>query len=248
MMTLVGRSLPALVAFVALAAAAPLYASSQAKPAAAQPPAAQPAPASPTPDMPDYVLQRGDEVTIKVFNQPELLENVVIRPDGRISVILLDDIEAAGLTVPELDARVTTGYRKFFKEPQVSVIVRTFTNHRIFVGGEVGAPGPVPIVGPLRALEAILQVGGFRPSARLDSVILMRNDGNNRPLVQKINFKDTLKSGNDLLLKPYDVLFVPESRIAKVDKFVDNFIRQLIPISLTGGFTYVLGDRVAILR
>lgn len=220
-----------------LAAATPLSAFSQ-----AQPPAAAPAIASPS-DV-RYVLQRGDEVTIKVYNQPDLLENVVIRPDGRISVVLLDDVEAAGLTVPELDARLTSGYQKFFKEPEVSVIVRTFTNHRIFVGGEVGAPGPVPIVGPLRALEAILQVGGFRPSARLDSVILMRNDGNNKPLIQKLNFKDTLKSGSDLVLRPYDVLFVPESRIAKVDKFVDNFIRQLIPISLTGGFTYVLGDTV----
>jgi polysaccharide biosynthesis/export protein len=225
------------IALLVLAAAAPLRASSQAQPPAAPPPVAA---ASQT----GYVLQRGDEVTIKVYNQPDLLENVVIRPDGRISVVLLDDVEAAGLTVPELDAKLTIGYQKFFKEPEISVIVRTFTNHRIFVGGEVGAPGPVPIVGPLRALEAILQVGGFRPSARLDSVILMRNDGNNRPLIQKLNFKETLKSGNDLLLKPYDVLFVPESRIAKVDKFVDNFIRQLIPISLTGGFTYVLGDSV----
>ena len=228
------------IALLVLAAAAPLHAASQAQPP--QPPAAPPAVAA-APET-GYVLQRGDEITIKVYNQPDLLENVVIRPDGRISVVLLDDVEAAGLTVPELDAKLTSGYQKFFKEPEISVIVRTFTNHRIFVGGEVGAPGPVPIVGPLRALEAILQVGGFRPSARLDSVILMRNDGNNRPLIQKLNFKETLKSGNDLLLQPYDVLFVPESRIAKVDKFVDNFIRQLIPISLTGGFTYVLGNSV----
>lgn len=204
------------------------------------PPAAQAAARSP------YVLQRGDELTIKVFNHPDLLENVVIRPDGRISVVLLDDVNAAGLTVPELDTILTTGYQRFFQEPQVSVIVRSFTNHRVFVGGEVGKPGPVPIVGEVKALEAILLAGGFTSSARLDSVVLLRNDGKDRALVQKLNFKDTLASGGDIALQPFDVLFVPLSRIAKVDKFVDQYIRQLIPISLTAGFTYVLGGGVVI--
>ena len=203
-------------------------------PAAAKPPA--------------YVLQRGDEVTIKVFGQPELLENVVIRPDGQISVVLLDDVEAAGLTVAELDTRLTTGYAKFFNTPQVSVIVRTFANQRIFVGGEVGQPGAIPIVGDMRALEAVLHAGGFRPSARLDSVILLRNDGNDRATVQKLNFKDILAKGGDVALRPFDVIYVPLSRIAKVDKFVDQYVRQLLPISLTGGFSYIFGSSVVIAK
>lgn len=205
------------------------------------------APSAPQPSVrPPYVLQRGDELTIKVFNQPDLLDNVVIRPDGRISVVLLDDVDAAGLTVPELDAALTTGYQRYFKDPQVSVIVRSFTNQRIFVGGEVGKPGPVPIIGDVKALEAILLAGGFTSSARLDSVILLRNDGKDRALVQKLNFKHTLAKGGDVALQPFDVLFVPLSRIAKVDRFVDQYIRQLIPISLTAGFTYVLGGSVVI--
>ena len=208
-----------------------------------QPPSA-PAPTSM--DMTPYVLQRGDEITVKVYDQPELQENVVIRPDGRISLVLLDDVDAAGMSVADLDAKLTTGYQRFFKEPQVSVIVRTFTSHRIFVGGEVATPGAVPIVGPIRALEAILQVGGFRPSARLDSVILLRNEGSRGTLIQKLNFKETLKGGDDPVLKPFDVIYVPQSRIAKVDRFVDNFIRQLIPISLTAGFNYVVGERIVV--
>lgn len=195
---------------------------------------------------PAYVLQRGDEITIKVFEQPELQENVVIRPDGRISVVLLDDVEASGSTVAELDARLTAGYAKFFNAPQVSVIVRTFVNQRIFVGGEVGQPGAIPIVGDMRALEAVLHAGGFRPSARLDSVILLRNDGNDRALVQKLNFKEILAKGGDVPLQPFDVIYVPLSRIAKVDKFIDQYVRQLLPISLQGGFLYVLRDALTI--
>jgi polysaccharide export outer membrane protein len=195
---------------------------------------------------PAYVLQRGDEITVKVFEQPELNDNVVVRPDGRISVVLLDDVEASGLTVAELDAQLTAGYAKFFNAPQVSVIVRRFANHRIFVGGEVGAPGAVPIVGDMRALEAVLHAGGFRPTARLDSVVLLRNDGNDRAVVQKLNFKEILEKGGDVALKPFDVIFVPMSRIAKVDKFIDQYVRQLLPISLTAGFTYIMGDSVVL--
>jgi polysaccharide biosynthesis/export protein len=203
---------------------------------------------SPTTPRPDYVLQRGDEITIKVFNNNELLDNVVVRPDGKITVLLLDDVEAAGLTAAELDNRLTQGYSKFFREPQVSVIVRSFSNLRVYVGGEVGQPGPVSLRGDVTALEAILQVGGFLPSARMDSVVLLRNDGKDRPLAQKLNFKQLLsKGGADVALQPFDVLYVPVSRIGKVDRFVDQYIRQLLPISLTGGFTYVLRDRTVVI-
>jgi polysaccharide biosynthesis/export protein len=214
---------------------------------APQPPLPQPPVASePAPSKP-YVLQAGDEITIKVFNNDDLLDTVMIRPDGMISVLLLDDVEAAGLTASALDAKLTTGYAKFFRDPQVTVIVRNFANLRVYVGGEVGQPGPVPLRGEVTALQAIIQVGGFRPTARLDSVILLRNDGTDRPVVSKLNFKELLdKKQPDVALQPFDVLYVPLSRIAKADKFVDQYMRQLLPISLTGGFTYILDGALAV--
>ena len=208
---------------------------------------APPAVAPPTAPRPDYLLQRGDEITIKVFNNPDLLDTVIVRPDGKITVLLLDDVEAAGLTAAALDEKLTVGYSKFFRDPQVSVIVRAFSNLRVYVGGEVGQPGPVSLRGDVTALEAILQVGGFRPSARLDSVILLRNDGTDRPVSQKLNFKELLsKGGTDVRLQPFDVLYVPLSRIAAVDRFVDQYMRQMLPISLTAGFSYIMGDRIVV--
>jgi protein involved in polysaccharide export with SLBB domain len=207
---------------------------------AGQVPASAPAPVP----KPPYVLQRGDEITVKVFNNNDLLDTVIVRPDGKITVLLLDDVQAAGLTAEALDAALTAGYSKFFREPQVSVIVRSFSNLRVYVGGEVGQPGPVSLRGDVTALEAILQVGGFRPTARMDSVILLRNDGNDRPVAQKLNFKELLaKGGADMALQPFDVLYVPLSRIGKVDRFIDQYVRQLLPISLTAGFQYVIGDQ-----
>lgn len=206
--------------------------------------AVQQQPADPTVKNGLYVLQPGDEISIKAFRLPELDETVRIRPDGKISILLLDDIIAAGLTTQELSARVTLRYAQFFKEPKVSVIVRTFANQKVFVGGEVVQPGTIPIVGELTALGAVLQAGGFKNTAKTNSVILLRNNGHQVALAYKLNLQDVLTRGKaNVVLKPFDVVYVPRSKVGRADKFVDQYIRQLIPISLTAGFTYIVGNR-----
>ena len=194
-----------------------------------------------------YVLQTGDEISIRVFKFPELDETVKVRPDGKISVTLLSDIDAAGLTTKELGDVLFKRYAEFFKDPQVSVILRNFSNLKIYVGGEVGQPGPVPLSGRLTVVGAVFHAGGLKTSARLDSVVLVRNDGQNQPTVRSINLKDVFHKGApDIALQPFDVVYVPESRIRKVDRFVDEYIRQLIPITATAGFTYLLGNNTVV--
>ena len=209
------------------------------------------APDAPSPEAPSpescYVLQRGDEISIRVFNLPELGETVRIRPDGRVSAMLLDDVEAAGMTATALDALLTERYREYYRDPQVTVIVRTFANERVYVAGEVARPGPIDLRGKLTALGAVVEAGGFTGTARTDSVILLRNGGEGRPLVTRLNLKETLNRGEpDVALQAFDVVYVPMSRIAKVDKFVDQYIRQLIPVSLNLGFTYLLGESAVV--
>lgn len=206
-------------------------------------------PASAQAASPAYMLQRGDQITIKVFGQPALDDTVKVRPDGRISVLLLDDIKAADLTAEALDAALTAGYSKFFRAPEVTVIVRTFSNRLVYVGGEVGQPRAIELDNDLTALSAILQAGGFTRSARTNSVVLLRNDGNNRPVMQTLDMNKVLAKGEgDLSLQPFDVIFVPKSRIATVDQFVDQYMRQLIPISVTTGFTYLFGGTAIAVR
>jgi polysaccharide export outer membrane protein len=193
----------------------------------------------------DYVLQRGDEISIKIFNLPELDETLKIRPDGRISAVLLDDVDAAGLTTDQLDALLTELYSQFYRDPQVTVIVRDFANLKVYVGGEVANPGPLDLTGKLTALWAVLQAGGFRNTARTDSVILLRKGNNDVTMVSKLNLKEVMNKGTpDVVLRPFDVVYVPMSRIAKVNKFVDQYMVQLLPITLTGGFTYLLSERI----
>lgn len=200
--------------------------------------------AAATPD--DYVLQTGDEITVRVFNHPELEDTVQIRPDGKVSVVLVDDLPIAGLTARDVDVKLTAAYSRLFRDVQLAVIVRKFVNHKIYVGGEVGAPGFQPISGRATALTAVLQAGGFKGTARTDSVILLRNkDG--KPEVVKLDLKAVLEKGSpDVSLQAFDVVYVPLSKIAKVDKFVDQYIRQLIPVGTNLGFTYLLGGTAVI--
>jgi protein involved in polysaccharide export with SLBB domain len=209
--------------------------------------AAQVAPAPAALEASLYLIQRGDELSIKIFERPELSDTVTVRPDGRISALLVDDVEAAGLTPEQLDAALTQRYSRFFREPVVSVVVRQAANQRVFVGGEVGQPGVIPITGQLTALAAVYQAGGFRRTARTDSVILLRDNRQPTPMTRKLNLK-TANTDAALQLQPHDVIFVPASRIAKVNDFMDQYVRQLVPISLTAGFSYVLGNSVVLTK
>jgi len=194
-----------------------------------------------------YRFEVDDEISIKVFQQPELDTVVRVSPDGTISVVLLSETRVVGLTADELKAKLVSAFGKYIRDPQVSVSVRNFANRKIFVGGEVERPGLMPLVGGMNALGAVLMAGGFKSTARTDSVVLIRNAGNNQPIASRLNLKDVLQKGKpDIALQSFDVVYVPMSKIAKVDRFVDQYIRQAIPANLNAGFTYLLGNNSVI--
>lgn len=195
----------------------------------------------------EYVLQRGDELEIKVFNIPELTEALRIRPDGKISLQLLDEITAAGLATNQLKVLLTNEYAKHYRNPRVTVIVKSFSNLNVYVGGEVAQPGVIPIRGDLTAVAAILQAGGVKETARTKEIFLLRNSGEvGKPLVKKIDLNDILAKGKpDVPLQPFDVVYVPKSGIARVGQFMRQYVRELLPISVNAGFSYLLGgDRL----
>lgn len=187
-----------------------------------------------------YILQRGDVLEIKVFNVTELDTTVTVRPDGKVSVLLLDDIEAAGRTTTQLDELLTARYAPFYLDPRVTINVQGFANHKIYVGGEVVQPGLFPLVGDLTAVRALIQAGGPKTTAKTSHVILLR-ESNGTPVAIVINLKDVINKGKpDVPLSPFDVLYVPKSAIAKVNTFVDQYIKQVIPFTMTAGFSYLL--------
>lgn len=196
----------------------------------------------------DYLLQVGDTIDVKFFYNTELNEYVTIRPDGNITLQLVNDIKAAGLTPSQLDHVLTEKYSSTLRNAEIAVIVRSFASYRVYVGGEVNSSGTLELSANMTALQAILQAGGFKRTAELRNIVVMRNQGTQEPLFITLDLKGDVEALNhgDMLLKPYDILFVPKSGIANLNQFVDQYITDLIPISLNFGFVYELNPEVEI--
>ena len=198
-----------------------------------------PAPAASEPQI--YRLHPGDLIDIKFYYNDALSDTVRIRPDGRISVQLLGDIGAAGRTPDELRALLLERYASYQRNPDLVVIVREFAAQMVYVGGEVNSPGPVQTFGSLTAMRAVMASGGFKNSAEPETVVVLRQQPGSDPLFMTVDMKERLQGvgGGDVLLQPFDVVFVPKSRIARMDQFVDQYIRQLLPFTMTVGFSWI---------
>jgi protein involved in polysaccharide export with SLBB domain len=192
---------------------------------------------------PEYRINAGDILDVKFFYNPELNETVMVRPDGRISLQLANEVTAAGLTPDDLRKALSARYGKEINKPELSVIVRSFSAQRVYVDGEVFRPGMLPLTGPVTIRQAIAAAGGFRETARRTDVILIRQT-QGKPEGFKVNLEDfdkNLDLSKDVLLAPFDIVYVPRSNIAEVNKFVDLYIRRNIPVGAGIGVGWTLG-------
>ena len=190
----------------------------------------------------DYLIQPGDQLDIKFFYNPEINETVTVRPDGKISLQLVDEVQASGLKPSQLDADLTEKYSHELKKPMITVIVKSFEGQRIYVGGEVNKQGLIRLTSAMTPLQAVLDAGGFKETAKPEGAIVIRKGPGNEPIPIEMNLADAMqgKSGSaDFLLQSSDIIYVPKTAIAKANKFVNQYIEQLLlyrGISL--GFTY----------
>ncbi len=188
---------------------------------------------------PTYAIHAGDELEIKFFYNKDLNETVTVRPDGRISLQLVQEVQAASLSTGELASILENRYASFLKDPEISVIVRAFDSRRIYIDGEVERPGMINMGGSMTIMQAIASVGGLQNSARAEEVLVVRRNSLKKPFVLKIDLKAAM-DGTDLTqniaLQSYDIIYVSKSAIANVNTFVDLYIRKNIPIGLGYGF------------
>jgi polysaccharide export outer membrane protein len=194
--------------------------------------------ASPAP----YFIQPGDQLDIKFFYNPELNETLTVRSDGKIALQLVDEVQAAGLKPSDLDDELTKKYAQELEKPVITVNVRSFGGQRIFVGGEVNRQGLMNIAGNMTPLQAVLNAGGFKETASPEDAIIIRKGPGNKPVPIQMNLMDALhgKTGSvDFLLQPDDVVYVPKSAIAKANKFVNQYIENLLLFrGVSLGFSY----------
>jgi polysaccharide biosynthesis/export protein len=192
----------------------------------------------------EYILQPYDVVEIKFLNNPELNDTVTIRPDGRISLQMIDEIRAAGLTPAQLDDLLTQKYNLLLNKAMITVVVRTFTSDRVYVGGEVNLPQVITLTGRMNALQAIFMAGGFKSDAKKSSVIIVSRGPDNRPVAREVNLKKAIKGTmgfEDYRLKPFDMVYVPQTTLAGMDQFMSH-IWRLLPPQVGFGFTYEVHD------
>jgi protein involved in polysaccharide export with SLBB domain len=177
-----------------------------------------------------YTIAAGDRLDIKFFYNPELNETITVRPDGRISLQLIDEIQAAGLKPAELDQKLTDLYSIELRKPVLTVIVRSFTRQRIYVGGEVNAPGLIVLPAGMTTLQAIFQSGGFKETADPEETLVIRKGENDKPVPIRIDLAAVMDAagGADFQLQPDDIVYVPKSAIANTNKFIDEYIGGLL--------------------
>jgi protein involved in polysaccharide export with SLBB domain len=190
-----------------------------------------------------YSIAPGDELDIKFFFNPELNETIIVRPDGMISLQLIDEIQAAGLQPVELDHKLTDLYSRELRKPVLTVIVRSFTRQRIYVGGEVETPGLVELPAGMTALQAIFQSGGFRETAEPKETLVIRKGENDTPIPVRVDLAAVMGAagGADFQLRPDDIVFVPKSAIANANKFVQQYISDLL---LFRGWSFGISYRI----
>lgn len=161
------------------------------------------------PSSPDYKIGPQDVLRIDVWKEPEISRSVPVRPDGKISLPLLNDMQAAGLTAMQLAANIRDGLTKFITAPQVTVIVTDINSRRVFCTGEVGKPGTIAMLPGMTVLQAISSCGGFTQFAKIKGMYILRSEQGEH-VQHPFNYKEVLKGKQaDIALQAGDVIVVP---------------------------------------
>jgi polysaccharide export outer membrane protein len=178
----------------------------------AQTPAAAPRAQSPAPAVPpDYVIGAEDVLSVVYWRDKEMSTEVSVRPDGKISLPLLDDLQAAGLTPIELRDHLVERSRRYIEDPSVSVVVKQINSRKVFITGEVAKPGPYPLTAPTTVLQLIALAGGLRDYADAKKIVIVRAESGHQ-ISYAFNYKDAASRRNlkqNIELKPGDTVIVP---------------------------------------
>jgi len=184
-------------------------ATAQSMPAAAVA-AAAPRPTDPVVP-PGYVIGTDDLLSIVYWKDKEMSADAKVRPDGRIALPLINEVQVAGLTPEQLQKRLTEESKKYMEDASITVVVREINSRKVFITGEVNKPGPYPLTSATTVIQLISLAGGLRDYANAKNIMIMRSEGG-RQVALKFNYKDVASGRNlaqNVELKPGDTVVVP---------------------------------------
>jgi polysaccharide export outer membrane protein len=157
------------------------------------------------------VIGPEDVLDVMYWRDKDMSAEVVVRPDGKIALPLLNDVQAAGLTPDELREFLMKASAKFVEDPSVTVVVKTINSRKVFVTGMVAKPGAYPISAPTTVMQVLAMAGGIHEFADAKNIIVMRNEKDGQ-VAYRFNYKEVLKRKNlaqNIQLKPGDTVVVP---------------------------------------
>jgi polysaccharide biosynthesis/export protein len=158
-------------------------------------------------DAKTFILGAEDLIAVRVWREPELSGSYMIRPDGKISMSLVNELQAAGLTPEQLADAIKLGLSKYINHPEVSIAVTQVNSRKYYLQGEMNRPGSYPLVVPTTVMEALVNAGGFREFANTKKIIILRKGKEQL----RFNYKDVIRGKHteqNILLEPGDQIVV----------------------------------------
>jgi protein involved in polysaccharide export with SLBB domain len=178
----------------------------------------------------EHVLTPGDEFELRFPFYPDLNDRVVVGPDGRLSLLLIDTVAVGGLTVSEATKLLNQRYAKVIRDPQASITLRAYAPQEIFVDGWVANPGLVRSDVPLTVSRAIAQAGGTKTGAHTDSILVLRRTPDGMVHYYEValgNYAGAGPAAEDPLLSTYDVVYVPQNLLGSLNDFLVNYVKNV---------------------
>lgn len=160
---------------------------------------------------PGYVIGTDDVLSIVYWKDKDMSADAQVRPDGRIALPLINEVQAAGLTPEQLHKKLTEESKKYMEDANITVVVRQINSRKAFITGEVNRPGPYPLTSPTSVMQLIALAGGLREYANTKKIVIMRTV-NGKPISLPFNYKDVIAGKNlqqNIELKPGDTVVVP---------------------------------------
>lgn len=167
--------------------------------------------ASAVPPPADYVIGADDVLSVVFWRDKDMSSEVAVRPDGKISLPLLNDVQAAGLTPAQLRDQLTEGAKQYVADPNVTIVVRQINSRKVFITGQVQKPGPYALGGPTTVLQLIATAGGVLEYSHSNKIIIMRTE-NGKQMSFPFDYKGVIGRKNlkqNIELKPGDTVIVP---------------------------------------
>jgi protein involved in polysaccharide export with SLBB domain len=182
-----------------------------------------------------YRIAAGDELGVRFPLNPDLNAQVTVGPDGRGVFPLVSGVRVSGLTVEQVDEALTKAYASVLRKPIIQTQIYNYIAGQIYVMGELKEPGVKQIRGEMTVTQGIAAGGGFLPTARSGKVVVLRRrPGDGRALMRTVDINGALRGdeAGNLRLLPGDVVFVPRSQIAEVNRIVQQYVTNALPFSL----------------